>query len=38
MVSNLRGGGHRHLALTMTTDDYIEQTGFTFVPPHNPGN
>ena len=38
MVSNLVGGHHRHLALTMTAEEYMEQTGYTFVPPHNPGN
>ena len=38
IVSNLGGGHHDHLALTMTADDYLAQTGHTFVPPHNPGD
>ena len=38
MVSNLGGGQHGHLALTMTAEEYMEQTGFMFVPPNNPGN
>ena len=38
MASNLRGGQHGHLALTMMAEEYMEQTGFTFVPPHNPYN
>ena len=38
MVSNLGGGQHGHLALTMTAEKYMEQTGFAFVPPHNPVN
>ena len=36
--SNLRGGRHRHLALTITAEEYRTQKGFTSVPPHNPGN
>ena len=36
MVSNLKGGRHGHLALFMTAEDYMEQTGFAFLPPHNP--
>ena len=36
--SNLVGGQHGHLALTMTAEDYMEQTLFAFVPPHNPGD
>ena len=35
---NLGGGRSRHLTLTMTDKEYIEQTGYAFVPPHNPGN
>ena len=38
VASNLGGGRHGHLTLTMTSKDYMEQTGFAFVPPHNPGN
>ena len=38
MASNLGRGQHGHFALTMTAEDYMEQTGFTFFPPHNPGN
>ena len=38
VASNLRGGRHGHLALTMTAKEYMEQTGFAFLPPHNPGN
>ena len=34
--SNLGGGRHGHLAPKMTTKEYMEQTGFAFVPPHNP--
>ena len=36
--SNLKGGWHRHLALTMTAKEYRKQTGFAFVLPYNPGN
>ena len=35
---NLRGGRHGHLILTMAAEDYMEQTGYAFVPPQNPGN
>ena len=38
MASNLGGGWHEHLALTMTTYEYMEQTGSVFVPEHNTGN
>ena len=38
VVSNLRGAQHGHLALIMTVKEYMEQTGFAFVTPHNPGN
>ena len=38
VASNLRGGRHGHLALTITAEDYMEQTGFAFVPPHNSGD
>ena len=38
MELNLGGGLHRHLALTMTAEEYRAQTGFAFVPPHNPCN
>ena len=36
MASNLGGGQHGHLSLTMTTEDYLTQLGHVFVPPHNP--
>ena len=38
MSSNLRGGWHGHIALTITSKYYAPHTGFVFVPPHNPGN
>ena len=36
--SNLGGGQHGNLDLTMTAEEYTEQTGFAFVPPYNPGD
>ena len=38
VASNLRGGQHIHLALTMTAKEYRAQTRFVFVPPHSPDN
>ena len=38
MDLNLAGGRHIHLALTMTTEDYLYLTGHFFVPPHNTEN
>ena len=38
VASNLGGGRHRHLTLTMTYKVYMEQMGYAFVPPHNPVN
>ena len=38
VASNLRGGRNGHLALTMTAEYYMAQTGYEFVPPHNPVN
>ena len=38
VASNLGGGWHGHLALTMTMEDYLDQTGHVFVPPHNHGD
>ena len=38
VASNYGGGQHGHLALTMSAADYRAQTGFAFVPPHNPGD
>ena len=38
MVLNLGGGRHIHLTITMTAEDYLEQMGHAFIPPHNPGN
>ena len=38
VLSNLGGGRHGHLALTMTATEYRTQKGFTFVLQHNPGN
>ena len=35
MASNLGEVQNGHLALTMTTDEYMEQKGFAFLPPHN---
>ena len=35
---NIGGGQYGHLALTMTAEEYRAQTGFAFVPPHNPCN
>ena len=38
VASNLGGGRNTHLAPTMTANEYMEQTGYTFVPQQNPGN
>ena len=38
MASNLGGGRHGHLLLMMTAEEYREQIGFAFLPPHNPGD
>ena len=38
MASNLGGGRHVHLVITMTDDYYMSHTGYVFVPPHNPGD
>ena len=38
VASNLRGGRHSHLAITMTLEEYLDQTVHTFIQPHNPGN
>ena len=38
VLSNLGGGHHGHLALTMTKLEYTAETDFSFVPLHNPGN
>ena len=38
VTSNLRGFWHRYLVLMMTNEEYIEHTGYKFVPPHNPGD
>ena len=35
VASNLRGGRHGHIALMMTAKEYMAQTEFAFVPPHN---
>ena len=37
-VSNLRRRQNGDPALAMTADNYMEQTGYLFVPLHNPGN
>ena len=37
VASNLGRGRHGHRTLTMTAEEYMEQTGFEFVLPHNPG-
>ena len=34
---NLEGGQHGNLALTMTAEEYMAQTGFSVVHPHNLG-
>ena len=38
VASNLRGGRHGHIALTIVAKEYMAQTVFVFVPPHNPGD
>ena len=38
MLSNLRGGRHGHLALTIRSKEYDTQPGFVFVLPNNPGD
>ena len=38
IVLNLVGGHNRHLALTITVKEYMEQTGYVFVPLLNPGD
>ena len=38
MALNLRGGRHVHLTLENTSKEYTAQTGYAFVPPHNPGD
>ena len=38
VASNLGGGQHRHVAMTMTAMDYMEHTGLSLVPPHIPGD
>ena len=38
VASNLGGGRHGCLAMTMTAEEYKTHTGFAFVPPHDPGN
>ena len=35
---NLGGGQHGHLKMTMTDEEDMEQTGFAFLPPPNPGD
>ena len=38
VASNLGGGQHGHLALTMTAKEYRAQTRFVLLLPHNPGD
>ena len=38
VASNLDGGLHGHLPLTLAAYDYLEQTGHEFTLAHNPGN
>ena len=38
VASNLGGGQHKNLALTMMVGEYMEQRGLEFVLPQNPGN
>ena len=35
--TNLGGGNHGHLSLTLTPDEYHKQTGTTFTRPSDPG-
>ena len=37
-LSNIVGGQHGHLAITMRYKEYRSQTVFAFVLPHNPSN
>ena len=36
VAPNLGGGRHVYLVLTITTENYLAQTGYTVVPIHNP--
>ena len=36
MASKFIGGRHGHFVLTMTAEEYMEHTGYAFVPTHNP--
>ena len=36
VASNIEGERHGHLALTVTVEGYLAQTGYAFVPPYNP--
>ena len=38
VVSNLEGGRHGYLTQTITAKEYMSQTGYAFVPLHNPGD
>ena len=38
VASNLGVIRHGYLTLTITAKEYISQTGYAFVPLHNPGN
>ena len=38
VVSNLRGGHHVHLNLTMAVEDYLGHMARAFVPLHKPGD
>ena len=38
VLSNLGGGRHKHLALMMTSKEYVTQRSFAFVPPQNLGD
>ena len=38
MPLNLGGSRYGYFAPEITDEEYMEQTGFVFVPPHNPGN
>ena len=35
---NFGGVRHRHLMMTMTSEEYMEQAGFAFLLPHNLGD
>ena len=38
VMSNLGGGWHGLITLTTAAEEYMDQTGYAFVPPKNPGS